>query len=69
MTEPIDLQSCVGKTYQRDGMLCRVEFPDDGINGAGVLWSEVADGWQYFDVPEAMVKAWLEKATEVNDGG
>lgn len=65
----IDLHSCVNKTYQRDGNLCQVEFPDDDGYGAGIQWSENDDGgWQCFDVPEAMLKAWLEGATEVKNG-
>lgn len=68
MNEPIDLQACVNKTYQRDGNHCRVEYLDDGVDGAGIRWSEVAGEWQCFDVPEAMLLAWLAGATEVTDG-
>ena len=69
MNEPINLQSYVGKTYQRDGNRCQVEFPEDDGYGAGIQWSENDDGgWQCFDVPEAMLKAWLEGATEVKNG-
>lgn len=63
----VDLQSCVGRTFEKNGQLCRVEFADDGVDGVGISWSEVAGGWQSFDVPEAMLKAWIAGAMEVND--
>ncbi len=64
-SDSVDLKALVGKTFERDGERCEIDFIE--VDVVGIMWR--SDSYSLaIDVPHSMLRLWLAGAVEVEEG-